>query len=306
MPPRRLRFVDTASRVPAWQALHAVADTQYPALARLWTAVFAELKDMVTQDALRDALTRGDLAAVQAFLARAWPEVGIGMARAPLLALLRETVTKAAVAVTPQLRETLDVSVRVRFNVISQEALTWIARYAGTQIREIGQTSMEAIRDVLRQQFSGELSVTQVMDRLEQIVGLTARQARSLETLRGELVKADVAPGEVARQVEVAAQRALRLRVESISRTESLAVANNAQQLTWQAAEQQGFLDTDHFKRFWILTPDSRLCVICKQIPSLNAGGVGLQEPFQTPLGPVQVPPVHVQCRCACSLREVR
>ena len=55
-------------------------------------------------------------------------------------------------------------------------------------------------------------------------------------------------------------------------------------------------------KRVWVLTPDDRLCEICSAIPDLNPDGVGLEETFDTDLGPVLSPPVHPNCRCAVSL----
>jgi len=64
----------------------------------------------------------------------------------------------------------------------------------------------------------------------------------------------------------------------------------------------KGLIDAEQTVRVWIITPDDRLCDICEAIPTLNPDGVGLDEPFLTPEGPVDDPPAHPRCRCATGL----
>jgi hypothetical protein len=142
------------------------------------------------------------------------------------------------------------------------------------------------------------------MQALEDIVGLTPRQAEAVERLRARLTAEGRKPSSIERQVQAATRRALRLRAESISRTESITSAALGQDLLWRQAMQQGLLDRDRFRRIWIVTPDDRLCQrICGPIPGMNPGGVPLGVPFQTPIGPVMYPAVHPLCRCAVSGR---
>jgi hypothetical protein len=301
---RRPRFTDRASQVPAWRRLHAIADAAYPQLRTLWLALFTDLHPSLDLEALRAALTSGNLLAVESVIAPALAALDT-TARGLLPALVRETVERAAEAVTPALRTTLGVGISVRFNVVNDASVQWIEEYAGTQIRDISATTRNAVRAIVRRQFTEGRSVTDVMQDLAQQVGLTSRQAQAVEALRVRLVADGVAPGAVQRQVEAAARKALRLRVEAISRTESLASAHAGQDLLWRQAAERGFLDVERFRRHWILTPDDRLCSICRSIKSNNPNGVGLYEAFQGPSGAVQFPPAHVQCRCAVSLMPV-
>ena len=148
--------------------------------------------------------------------------------------------------------------------------------------------------------------MTQMMRDLEAFVGLTPRQTEALETLRQRLLDAGKTRAQAQQAVDRAARRALQLRVENISRTESLFAANAGQQALWDAAARQGTLDRDSFRRFWTLTPDERLCSrICQPIPSMNQNGVRLDEPFQTPVGAVLFPPAHPQCRCSVNGRVI-
>ena len=59
------------------------------------------------------------------------------------------------------------------------------------------------------------------------------------------------------------------------------------------------------YKRFVVITPDERLCQICR-IKAQNAEGVPLLVPFQTPTGSQMFPPSHVTCRCTSVTRAVR
>jgi hypothetical protein len=302
-PPRR-RFVETPSSAPAWQALHRIADVQYPELRTLWQTVFTDLKDAIDRDAVQAALESGNLLAVDAVLAPAWHLADVTV-RPLLTTLLRDTVQRAAEAVTPALQATLAVRVAVAFNVVNEAAVSWVEQYAGAQVRDIGEGTRQAIRAIVRRQFTEGRSVTQVMADLEREVGLTVRQTEAVEALRQRLNAEGVTPGEVTRQVDVAARKAVQLRVENISRSESISAASAGQDLLWKQAEAQGLLDPAQFKRFWIVTSDRRTCPICRDIPGRNADGVGLYEPFQTALGPIQHPAAHPSCRCAVSLREV-
>jgi hypothetical protein len=47
-------------------------------------------------------------------------------------------------------------------------------------------------------------------------------------------------------------------------------------------------------------------CSICRAIPGMNPDGVGLHEPFQTPIGPIMHPAAHPACRCAVVLTFAR
>jgi len=185
----------------------------------------------------------------------------------------------------------------VQFGRVVPEALTAIETYAGTQIVGIGETTLKNVRAVIRSGFEDGRSMTQMMRDLEAFVGLTPRQTEALETLRQRLLDAGKTRAQAQAQVDRAARRALQLRVENIARTESLFAANAGQQALWTDAARQGTLDPARFRRYWLLTPDDRLCqTVCAPIPGMNPNGVRLDEPFQTPVGPVMHPPAHPMC----------
>src|SRR5574340_724298 len=97
--------------------------------------------------------------------------------------------------------------------------------------------------------------------------------------------------------------RALNYRAKMIARTETLRASNAGAQELWRQAREQGLLRAENTRRVWIVTDDERLCPNCEEVPDMNEGGVGLDEDFDTPLGPIQVPPLHPHCRCTVALK---
>jgi hypothetical protein len=303
--PAQRRFVETPSRVEAWQLLHREADRAYPQLRELWRVVFTDMQDAVDTEAMRAALRSGNIFNVERLLAPAWQEVS-SEARLPLQALLRETAQRSAEAVLPATEAALGAEIAVQFGVVVPQALTAIETYVGTQIVSIGETTLQSVRAVIRSGFAQGRSMTQMMRDLEAFVGLTPRQTQALETLRQRLLDAGQTRAQAQAQVARAARRALQLRVESIARTESIYASLEGQQQLWQEAQRQGTLDPERFRRTWLVTPDDRLCLTtCAPIPGMNQNGVRLGEPFQTPVGPVMHPPAHPMCRCAVNGRVI-
>lgn len=302
-PPRR-RFVDTPSAVPAWQLVHRAADNVYPELRAVWQTVFGDLQDALPSAALQEALASGNLFAVEQVFQTAWHEVQ-QQARAVLPALLQDAMRRVAQALVPDLEETADVTIGARFNVINDESLQFIQQYIGEQIVSIGETTLLGVRHVVRSIFVEGKSITQAMDDLETLVGLTPRQQETIQGLRERLEAEGLSEAQVQQQVEQAAARALRLRVENIARTESMAASNAGAHELQRQAVQEGLLDGSRVRRYWLLTPDRRLCQRCASVPGRNAEGVGLNEPFQTPGGEVMYPPLHSQCRCTVNTRVV-
>ena len=297
--PAQRRFVDTPSRAQAWQLLHREADRAYPELRTLWQVVFSDYNVALDTDAMRDALRSGNILEVERLIAPAWREIS-AETRLPLQALLRETVARSAEAVLPATEALLGADIAVQFGVVVPQALTAMETYVGTQIVEIGETTLRNVRAVIRRGVEEGRSMTQMMRDLEAFVGLTSRQTQALETLRQRLLDAGKTRAQVQAAVERAARLALQRRVEAIARTESIAAASMGQQGLWEEAQRQGTLDPARFRRHWLVTPDDRLCTVtCAPIPGMNPDGVGLNEPFQTPVGPVMFPPAHPQCRCA-------
>lgn len=90
-------------------------------------------------------------------------------------------------------------------------------------------------------------------------------------------------------------------RALDIARTETMRSANFGLREAWRQAVQSGALPQD-VRRRWVNVLDNRLRPTHAAIPGLNPDGVGLDEPFLTPLGYFLDPPIEINCRCSVSL----
>lgn len=115
---------------------------------------------------------------------------------------------------------------------------------------------------------------------------------------------------QIDRMTDRYRQRMVRHRAEVIARTESLRALSEGREAARQQMIDDGVLDPSQVRRFWINAGDSRVRENHTIIPITNSEGVGANEPFSAPLGPLRFPrdprglaAQTVQCRCAVSER---
>lgn len=207
-------------------------------------------------------------------------------------------------------------------------AVTWANWYSATQIVEIDGETRRAIRRIVKSALEPRRDVddrfrgrppAQSARSIKAKVGLTSRQHRAVDNLRNRMLDAgdrarrhgrsfrvdafggqltyDVSPGGPTERQLAGAQRQYsralhQWRAMNIARTETIDSASEGQRQTWLAARDQGWLDGTE-KREWLITPDDRLCPICRRM----AGQVrGLEEPFDAgKFGFVMGPTAHPQ-----------
>ena len=247
----------------AYRLLHQIADAVAPELHTLWSAVFAEVRDAIPEGALRDALASGNPVLVEEVLAPLWHRLGEAQAQRILPELVRETVQRAAEVMIPSTAATLGVTIDASFNVVVPETLALINQYVGTQIRGITDLTLQNVRAVIRTGFSEGRGLTQMMHDLEGFIGLTPRQTLAIERLRERLTSEGLSRAQIQQRVQEASARALRLRVEAIARTESMAMANMGNHALLVQSVEQGLVSETGIRRHWLVASDERLCFRC-------------------------------------------
>ena len=273
---------------PTWRLLHQLADDATPAMLRDVTRILGEVGVSLSREDLARLVSTGNQSGAEQLLRQAWDDVGERGLQETLAPRLRALALQAGEA-------TSIVGIDVAFNVQDPEALAAIDAYTGRQITAISQTTREAVQGIVRRAFESGTPITQQINEIAELVGLTPRQAESLARFRQGLLDAGEKPGRVQELVERRAQTVRRMRAESISRTEGLNAAHLGQQQRWEQSVRDGLLDPTRLRRFWILGP--RACPeVCAPIPGMNPDGVGLLEPFQTPVGTLMHPTAHPQC----------
>jgi hypothetical protein len=284
-----------ASRVPAWRRLLALADAAAVKLTTLWQGFFTDARGGVQIEALARTLEAPNILEAQALISQTWHMEVELPARRLLPALATETITDAARLMEPTVSRL--VGQPVTYITGLPETAQWVNEFVGTQIRDITATTRQAVQQVLRAGWQAGTAPRPLARQLRDIIGLTPRQAQTIERLRGQLQAQGKTAAEVQRSVAQATAKAIRYRAETISRTESITLANRGSHETLLNAVRRGYVAEERVRRFWLLTPGA--CETCQEVPGMNPEGVGVNEPFQTPLGTVLFPTLHPRCRCA-------
>jgi len=216
------------------------------------------------------------------------------------------------------------------FFATNPRAINWAAGYSGRQIVEIDRRTRQAIQRMVADAFeegfvdgaAGEfrnirgINPRLLARRVRSQVGLTTRQLRAVRNLREEMtnrvrgtikragIEISVPAGgfsssQISRAASRYTERLHRGRALNISRTETITSSNEGQRQVWLQAREDGLL-TGTEKRQWIVTPDDRLCPICRRMAGQARG---LDEAFDAGrFGRVMGPTAHPQCRCATGL----
>ena len=95
----------------------------------------------------------------------------------------------------------------------------------------------------------------------------------------------------------------LNVRANSIAATGATTATNAGENASWSQAVDRRDLGPE-WRRFWQDVGDEAVRHNHAQVKLLNATGVGIDEPFETALGPCLHPPLEINCRCRVELRQ--
>lgn len=240
--------------------------------------------------------------------------------------------------------------VNVAFDIANPELTTVLHSYKMSLIREISNSTLEIVQDELRDSISGGINPIEASRRIRDTLGLTTHQRMAVERFRSELEKIGTSGDKTSRMalrnilqrklrdrrfdagvVEAvrsnmmlpSAQinkivtryqdRMLKRRAETVARTESIRALNMANQALWEQQVKDGKIEEDRVERLWIVTRDGHARdahVYLGDRYGKTPKGVGLNEPFQSPLGPIRYPGDPnaragntINCRCTIFVR---
>lgn len=177
-------------------------------------------------------------------------------------------------------------------------------------------------------------SPKQAAQQMIQNIGLSAAQQKSLDTFKSLLqrgqrrnttyippaqlrrlnasqraivrkaVASDVTRDDIDRLVNQQRQTMENFRMQSIARMTAQRLFNLSRQSAWESLNAKGLING--YRRYWRHMGDERVRTTHRAIPGMNRDGVGLQQPFKTPLGEAHSPPLEAGCRCRIELRSPR
>jgi hypothetical protein len=218
---------------------------------------------------------------------------------------MRETlaqIVEASGAITTQALQRTTGNLIASFDLTNPYAAVYARTSVGRLISGITQTTQEGIQRLIERGIMEGIDVRTTARQIRNMVGLTGQQADWVMNYEMRLLDRGI--GDIEGKVERYANKLIRQRALSISRSESLDAMNSGQQAAWRAAQDQGYLDKD-VTQTWIVARDSRLCEFCAPMPMMKENqAVKIGEYFTGGDGTmVTGPPLHPQCRCAVALK---
>lgn len=121
-----------------------------------------------------------------------------------------------------------------------------------------------------------------------------------------------LSPAQIDRMVDRYRDRYIKYRSEVIARTEAIRAVQGGQQALLESYVADGRIARQQIRRFWHYSHDGRTRSSHRAIPGMNQEGVGMEEAFKTPLGPLKFPgdpngraENTINCRCTAFPRIV-
>lgn len=318
--------------------LRALAAKWEPRIAKAFLEAVNSLEDSVDLDQLvQDIELYGQFYAEQMINEKALKPYYEPVAAVAVAATIDAGVTVADV-VAPQIKTPSSTigSFEVRFNSLNPSTQEYLKDASATLIQQITEeTRMTVNQIVARGVQAGENPLT-IAREIKQGIGLTARQEQAVFNYRTALESRDSAAlqralrdkrfdktvqnaiandvplskEQIDRMTERYRQKYIKYRSETIGRTEALKAANSGSDQLWRQQIDEGLIDERQVRREWVYSRDGRTRDAHVSIPRMNPDGVGINEPFKTPLGDLMYPHAPggtagnvINCRCTVFTR---
>lgn len=290
-----------------WRRLHALADRLEQSMALDVAEAIALASALLGEPEIAAAIMAG-VETVYAVAKIEQLAATIGAAVEPKVRAIFGQATEASADMLATSSERPNLRLLGSFNLTNPFAVSYAQARSAALVTAVDEQTRQSIRDLVTRGFSEGRTVQTTARAIRQVVGLNQRQATALVNYRnaqtGYFSQANFPrtdPAKLAERmearVEAYRQKLIRQRATMIARSETIRAANNGQQLLWKEAQRQGYLSTG-VRRFWIITAGA--CKFCAPIPAMNADGVGIDQPFDTPIGSIDNPgDPHPNCRCA-------
>lgn len=219
----------------------------------------------------------------------------------------------------------------IRFDMLNPATIDFIRSYKLNLINTITNNTREAVRNSLVEDITAGKNPRVTARNFKDSLGLTPRQEKAvrnyekyLRTLDREALNrklrdkrfdrtlltaidtdTPLTDAQIRKMVNRYREKYIKYRAEVIARSESLRAVSIGNQANIRQLINLGEIDYNFVRKFWVYTRGPRTRDAHRKIPSMNPNGRLLDEPFETPLGPLMFPrdpngsaANTVQCRC--------
>lgn len=218
-----------------------------------------------------------------------------------------------------------------RYDMLYALTADRIRAYQTQLIQQISNNTRQAIMESLKADFMAGVNPKVTARNFKNTIGLTVQQERAVRNferglrelnprvleralrdkrydrtiLNAIMNKKPLTEVQIEQMVSRYRTRYVAYRAEVIARTESLRAISIGQYTSMVQAANEGYIDRERMRRFWVHTRGPRTRPTHRLIDGMNPEGVAIDEPFITPLGPLLYPrdpngsaANTVQCRC--------
>lgn len=278
--------------------LAELADQHQAHWARLIADALEAARAAVDRLELRDAIDRQRPGEIEQVLLQAWYRGGRPILEDGLAEALLALIMDAWSILEPEIADLSPGEPSLEVDWLSLGWLRWRRRYLAARLALLEAGTIEGLPEAFRLGIRGTWPTRTLTTQLQDLLGVSPVLWPTVWRYRDGLVGE---PGMAARIGPLVQQRTLQLkaaRAERIAAHETYQALMAVQQELWQEAVRQGTVPSRQLRRRWIIQPGA--CThICEPIPRLNPSGVGVDEPFVSPIGPVMLPgATHQFCRC--------
>lgn len=207
---------------------------------------------------LERAITIGTIAAILAAIPLS--EIG-GLLYGRIRLVIARALDAAAVLAARRFLAVIGEAIDPQ--TVAYAASVWAQGHAATLVEQVMAESRTALQAVIADVLRDGVSLDEAVFRIEQVIGLTERQALAVERYYRELLVEGLSRPHARRLAAEYAQRLLTHRAVTIARTEMAQAVNKAQQLLWIQAKRRGLLSSEHVREWTAILGDGRLCQIC-------------------------------------------
>lgn len=253
-------------------------------------AAFVELQNSLDINALMIAFEAGDIEAAMALITEADVAASLESARQTL----REAVVLAGEGAAAELSTYLSES--IAFSLTNPEAVAFLEEFGAEFVTNVTPTTRDAIRLALKDAYERGLTPAEAAKEVRKSIGLTEAMMEQKANLIRDMLEAGASQAEIETFIGKWTEQKIRERALLIAENELVEAGNAGQEMLWDQAAGEGYIDPATATRTWVTTQDDKTCTLCQPMDGMETG---LYEPWQTGSGPVNTPnQIHIRCRC--------
>jgi hypothetical protein len=188
------------------------------------------------------------------------------------------------------------LGIELSFELTNPAAVAELEAFGASMVTNVSDETVGALREWLSHVYREGITGKEAAMEIRGMVGLTERDIRTYFRVREAWIEEGITGQALEDRLNKWVMAKIRYRAQVIAENELNYAGNRGQEMLWDQAANEGFLDRATAIRVWIVTPDDRLCVLCQPMAGQETTLDGV---WQTASGPVLTPQdIHVRCRC--------